>query len=136
MNTNRILLAGLIGGVFGFFFGWLLFGILLNGQMPLGMTSVLRAESDMVMWAMVLSNLIWGLFLAYVFVQWANISTWMSGASAGALMGFLISAAYDTSFFSMTTMYTLSDVAMDVALNTLYVAVVGAVVGWWLGWKK
>ncbi len=136
MNTNRILISGLVGGIFAFFFGWLVFGILLKGQMPAGMSCVMKPQEDMVMWAMVVSNLVWGLFLAYVFVQWANVSTWQGGASAGAIMAFLISLAYDTGFFAMTNMYTLQDVAIDVALNTLYVAVVGAVIGWWLGWKK
>ncbi len=136
MNTNRILLAGLVGGVFAFLFGWLLWGIIFKDMMPAGMASVTRAEADMVMWAMVASNLIWGVLMAYIFVQWANISTWLSGAKAGAILGLLISAAYDMGFFSMTTLFTLQDVAFDIALNTFFVAVMGAVIGWWLGWKK
>ena len=136
MNTNRILLAGLVGGVFAFLFGWLLWGIIFKDMMPAGMASVTRAEADMVMWAMVASNLIWGVLMAYIFVQWANISTWLSGAKAGAILGLLISAAYDMGFFSMTTLFTLQDVALDIALNTFFVAVMGAVIGWWLGWKK
>ena len=135
MNTNKILVAGLIGGVFSFFFGWLLWGIVFKDMMPAGMASVIRPESDMIMWAMVVSNLLWGIFMAYIFVQWANISTWQGGASAGAIMGLLISAAYDTNFYSMTTLFTLQDIALDVALNTFFVAVMGAVVGWWLGRK-
>ncbi len=136
MNTNRILLAGLIGGVFAFFFGWLLWGIIFRDMMPSGMASVNRAESDMIMWALVASNLIWGILMAYIFVQWASISTWQTGATAGAILGLLISAAYDFGFYSMTTLFTLQDVAIDVALNTFFVATMGAVVGWWLGWKK
>lgn len=136
MNTNRILLAGLVGGVFAFFFGWLLWGIIFRDMMPSGMASVAKADADMIIWAMVASNLLWGVLMAYIFVQWANISTWQSGATAGAILGLLISAAYDFGFFAMTTLFTLQDVAIDVALNTFFVAVMGAVVGWWLGWKK
>ena len=136
MNTNKILLAGLVGGVFSFFFGWLVFGILFKDMMPAGMSPVLRPEADMVMWSMIVSNILWSLFIAYVFVQWAQIATWQGGASAGAVMGFLISAAIDTSFYAMTTMYTLQNIGIDILLNTIYVAVIGAVIGWWLGWKK
>ena len=136
MNTNRILLAGLVAGVFAFFFGWLVFGILFKDMMPAGMGPVMRSEETMVMWAMVASNLIWGIFVAYVFVQWANISTWQTGAMAGAVMGLLISAAFDTGFYSMTTMYTVQDVVIDVAINTFFVAVMGAVTGWWKKKKK
>jgi hypothetical protein len=135
MNTNKILVAGLIGGVFSFFFGWLVFGILLKDMMPSGMASVLRAEADMIMWAMIVSNLVWGLLMAFIFVQWASITTWMSGAKAGAILGLLIATAYDMNFYAMTTMFTLQDVVMDIVMNTLFVAVMGAVVGWWLGRK-
>ncbi len=135
MNTNKILVAGLIGGVFSFFFGWLLFGILLKDMMPSGMASVLRPEADMIMWAMIVSNLVWGLLMAFIFVQWANISTWMSGAKAGAILGLLIATAYDMNFYAMSTLFTLQDVVMDIVMNTLFVAVMGAVVGWWLGRK-
>lgn len=135
MNTNKILVAGLIGGVFSFFFGWLLWGIIFKDMMPAGMATVARAESDMIMWAMIASSLLWGIFMAYVFVQWANISTWQGGAKAGAIMGLLISAAYDTSFYSMTTLFTLQDIVLDVALNTFFVGAMGAVIGWWLGRK-
>jgi hypothetical protein len=135
MNTNKILVAGLIGGVFSFFFGWLIFGFLLKDMMPSGMASVLRPEADMIMWAMIVSNLVWGLLMAFIFVQWASIATWMSGAKAGAILGLLIATAYDMNFYAMSTMFTLQDVVMDIIINTLFVAVMGAVVGWWLGRK-
>lgn len=136
MNTNRILLAGLVGGVFAFFFGWLLWGILFNDLMPTGIKAVERAESDMIMWALAVANLLWGILIAYIFVQWANISTWQSGAIAGAVIGFFTTASFDLGYFAMTNLFTLQELAIDVALNTLWVATIGAVVGWWLGWKK
>ena len=73
--------------------------------------------------------------MAFIFVQWASITTWMSGAKAGAILGLLIATAYDMNFYAMTTMFTLQDVVMDIIMNTLFVAVMGAVVGWWLGRK-
>jgi hypothetical protein len=136
MNINRILLAGLVGGVFAFLAGWLIFGILLKDMMPAGMVSVMRKDEDFVFWAIILSNLFWGITLAYIFVQWANISTWQAGAFAGAVLGFLISASYDFGFYSMTTLYSIQDVLTDIIINTLWVGLIGAVIGWWLGWKK
>ncbi|MBK9737525.1 MAG: hypothetical protein IPO92_22255 [Saprospiraceae bacterium] len=135
MNTNKILIAALIGGVFSFFFGWLVFGIIFKDAMNVPMEGFMKPESEFVLWAMVVSNLMWGLLMAYIFVQWANISTWMSGATAGAILGFLISAAYDFGFFAMTNMFTMSSMLTDIAVNTVYVGIMGAVVGWWLGRK-
>lgn len=132
MNTPRILVAGLIGGVFAFLAGFLIYGVLLDGGMPSGMASVQRPQAEMVWWAIVVSNLLWGLFIAYIFVQWANISSLQGGAVGGAVMGFLISAAYDTGLYSMTTLYTMQDIVMDVGMTTVFTALLGAVVGWWL----
>jgi hypothetical protein len=136
MNTNRILLAGLVGGVFAFFVGWLIFGILFKDMMPEGMSGVLRKEEDMIIWAIALSNILWAVTIAYIFVQWANISTWQAGVMAGAILGFLITASFDFGFYSMTTLFTIQEVIIDVLINTIWVAIMGAVIGWWLGWKK
>ena len=87
------------------------------------------------MWAMIASNLLWGIFLAYVFVQWANITTFQSGAIAGATLGFLIVLALDMGFYAMTTMYTIEDIVKDVIINAVYMALLGGILGWWLGRK-
>jgi hypothetical protein len=135
MNVQKLLVTTLIGGVFAFFFGWLVFGIIFKDSMPTGMAGVLRPEADMVMWAMILSNLLWGLLLAYIFIEWAHVSDWMGGLKAGALLGLLIAASYDTGFYAMTTLFSLKDIIMDAVLNTFFVGIMGAVVGWWLGRK-
>ncbi|MBK8517474.1 MAG: hypothetical protein IPL55_14660 [Saprospiraceae bacterium] len=135
MNTNKILVAGLIGGVFSFFFGWLIYGILLADMMPENVPDLNRAEADMIWWAVIVSNLLYGILFAYVFVQWASISTWMGGAKAGAILGFLITASYDTGLFAFTKMHTMQSMIMDIVVGTIFAAIVGAVIGWWLGRK-
>jgi hypothetical protein len=135
MNTNKILVAGLVGGVFSFFFGWLVFGIILKDMAPNNIEGLMRADEDFVVWAMVISNLLYGLLFAYIFVEWASISTWMTGGKAGAILGFLIAGSYATSMFAMTNMNTMQSMIIDVVSNTIYSAIVGAVVGWWLGRK-
>lgn len=136
MNLQKILVSGILVGVVSFFLGWLIWGILLADFTKIaGMAPVSRAETDMVMWAMVASNLLWGIFLAYVFVQWANITTFQTGAIAGATLGFIIVLALDMGFYAMTTMYTIEDIVKDVLINTVYMALLGGILGWWLGRK-
>lgn len=133
MNTQKILIAGVIGGVFAFLAGFVIWGLLLKDVSPSGMANVMRGDENMVWWALVVSNLLWGFLLAYIFVQWANISTLQGGAVAGGLLGFLISAAYNTGMYSMTTLFELKDVLMDIITNTVWTALIGAIIGWWLG---
>ncbi len=135
MNFQKILVTGLIGGVFSFFLGWLLWGIIFKDAMPDNVPGLQKSESDMVMWAMVLSCLFLGLLLAYIFVQWSGISTWQSGLTAGAIIGFLLTCSVDLGLFSMTNMHTVRTILMDIGINTFYYAAIGAVMGWWLGRK-
>lgn len=94
-----------------------------------------RADEEFVLWAMVVSNLLYGLLLAYIFVEWASISTWMTGAKAGAIIGFLMAGSMATGWFAMSNMHTMQSMIMDIVSNTIYSAVVGAALGWWLGRK-
>jgi uncharacterized membrane protein len=133
MNTQKILVAGLIGGIFSFLLGWLVFGILMKGMGPAGMACVHRPEGDFVYWAIILSNLLYGIFLSYIFVQWASISTLQRGIVAGAIFGFFTCCTFDFGFYAMTTMYTIKDILMDIVINTIFSGLIGGVIGWWLG---
>lgn len=135
MNLQKVLISGIIIGVISFFLGWLIWGILLADMLTMeGMSSVMRPEADMIMWAMIVSNLVWGIFLAYVF-DLGNINDMQKGAMVGAMLSILIVAAYDFGLYSMTTMYTLSDVVKDIVVNTVFMAILGGILGWWNGRK-
>lgn len=136
MQLTKIFIAGLVGGTFAFLAGWIIFGILLKDIMSEGMNTIMRAEEEMVFWAMILSNVLWATTIAWIFVQWAKITTWQGGAIAGAILGFLITASFDFGFYAMTTMFSITDLIRDITVNTIWVALMGAVIGWWLGWKK
>lgn len=135
MNTNKILISGLIGGIFSFFLGWLLWGILFKDMMNSDIAGMMRPESEMVMWAMALACLSYALLLSFIFVQWANISTWLSGAKAGAIIGLLIYLNIDLGMYSTTNIFSMTSVATDIVLGTFYSACIGAVIGFWLGRK-
>ncbi len=137
MNVNKILTSGVVTGVFSFFLGWLLFGILLSDVLPQGPAGFMRSESDFVWWAMAVSTITSGLLLAYIFVQWASISTWKTGLQAGAIIGGLMCLSFATSMYASTNVYgNVTEVLTDVVANTVYYGIVGAFLGWWLGWRK
>jgi uncharacterized protein with PQ loop repeat len=135
MSIKKVLLAGIAGGVAAFLLGWLIYGILLKNVMAeCTNTSMMRAETDMVWWALIASNLFWGILLAYIFNRWANISTALAGLAGGAIINLLIGLSYSLSFYSMTTMYKdMTGLVIDVAAGTAMGALVGAVVGFVLG---
>ena len=141
--NGKTLLAALAGGVASFLLGWLVFGILLkttyDGMMTEAGAAIMRPEAEMMnyMWAMILSNLVYGLLLALIFSRWANISTFQSGAIAGGVIAFLVVLSFDLGMYSMMSAWKGgSGLIIDPLINGVVGAVVGGVVGWVLGFGQ
>ncbi|MBK6948264.1 MAG: hypothetical protein IPH16_09550 [Haliscomenobacter sp.] len=140
MSTNKILLAGLAGGVVYFLLGWLIYGMVLasfmNGQStPEGM-AVMRPDEGMIFWAMIVGNIAGGMLLAVIFGRWANISTWQTGAMAGAVIAGLMAMSYDFLLYGTTNMMTLTGILADIVVYAVMGAIAGAVVALVLGSGK
>ena len=139
MNTNKLLVGALLGGVAYFLLGWVLYGMLfaetMASMMP-GMATVQRAEADVNMVAMVVGNLVAGLLLAYIFEKWAAVRTFMGGLVAGATVGFLVAFGYDSVLHGVTTMATWSGVILDSVIYAVMSGVAGGLIGWWLGYNR
>jgi hypothetical protein len=130
MNVKTLLLGTLLGGVSFFFLGWLIFGILLEPIMRDNCnTSINLPMEEMRFGPLILSNLIWGLLLS-LSLDWNQQKGLMGGLKTGALIGFIVAAGMDLSFYSMTTFFnSITGVAIDVLANTLLYAIAGAVLG-------
>lgn len=138
MNSKTII-AGILGGICSFLLGWLLYGIVFKNMMADMMgsaTGVMRSDSEMVFWALLLGNLLIGCLVAYIFNCWASISTFMGGLTGGATIGLLFTVAFDLIFYATTNVTTISGIAVDVVINLLIWAISSGVVGWWLGRSK
>ena len=138
MNT-KILIAALLGGICSTALGWVLYGMLLKNMMA-GMmgsaTGVMRADSEMVIWAMVLGNLTIGYLVSDIFSTWAGISTFMGGLTAGAVLGLLFSAGMDFLSYGTSNMMQLNGVFLDIVASIIIWSISSGVVGWWLGRSK
>lgn len=137
METNKILLGGLAGGVAFFLLGWVIYGILL---MDYTMASYNQCNSrpmeDMVWWAMILSNLTSGLLLALIF-NWSNTTGILAGAKVAAIIGLLLAISIDLSFYAMTTTFLKPGaILVDIVAYTVMSAIAGAVIAWVMGMKK
>lgn len=114
-----------------FFLGWLVYGILLMDFYEAnGNQTINRPMEEMVWWALIVSNLLSGFLLAIVF-DWTNTTDVLEGMKKGAILGFLMSASFDLSMFSMTTWFIGKRLlVVDIGVSTLFVAVGGAVIAW------
>ena len=131
MNTNKILMGGIAGGIAFFLLGWLIYGVLLMDFMtahPGTATGVHRAPDQMVWWALIAGNFAFGFLLACIFSMFANMNNWMDGAKAGAIIGFLNSMAYDFTSYGVTNLYSRTAIGADIIATVVMCAIAGAVI--------
>jgi hypothetical protein len=134
---SKVIIGGIIGGVACFFLGWLVYGMLLADYMKNNMNDCANRPMDgFVWWAMILSNLVWGYFIALI-LDWTNSGNMSAGLQKGALIGLLYSLSIDFSFYAMTTVYSSTTaIIVDVAASTTMNAIAGAIIGWYMGMGK
>ena len=138
MKNNKILVAGLIGGIVAFVMGFLLYGMLFNDFFKSNggsATGVERGQEDIVWWAMVIGHLAFGILIAIIYGRWANISTAATGAKSGAILGALIGLVGFIDY-GVTNVSNLSAVCVNVVLMAVNTAIIGAAVAWWLGRRE
>lgn len=129
---KKILISTLVGGVFNFLLGWLVYGIVFASVMKElsspEVALISLKEEEMRMGYLFLSCTVGALLMAYIFVKAGNINTWLAGAKTGAVIGLLMATWINSSLYSMTKYFTFNGMLFDVALNTLMAAATGVVV--------
>jgi len=139
MKTNKILLGGLAGAVTLFLLGWLVYGVLLRDYMTSNTNynqCAAKPMEDMIMWAMILSNLAIGFLISLVF-SWSNTTGVMAGAKVAGIIGLLLTIAVDFSVYAMSTTFSnLTTVFIDIIIYTVMFAIGGVVVAWVMGMVK
>ena len=137
MNTNKILIAGVAGGIAAFLFGFLIWGLAMQGFMESHSLAPAGLEKEpMLMWAIIVGNLAFGFLYAIIYGRWAGIKTLKTGAVAGVVIGLLIGINYDFMTYAMMNVMDLTGVMVDIVVNAVYGGLVGGVVGWVLGMGK
>ena len=136
MDTKKVTIGGILGGIVYFFLGWLIYGILLRGTLalPAEISAVIEyPPEEMKISFMIISCLALGLFLAVIFNRWAGISTFTGGMKGGAFIGLSISLIVGTSMLSMYRFGSVPNLIIDMVANAICMGIAGGVVGWFLG---
>lgn len=126
MNLKNLTLSGLAGAVVNFHLGWLVYGIIFMDSFP----QPEEGTNNMVL--IFLACLVMSLFLAYIYMQWAQIKTMGTGAKAGAIIGLFLGLNWNLWTMVMETR-DIQTVILDVVLTVVMTAITGAVIGMVLG---
>ncbi len=141
MNVQKLGMATLVGTVVNFLTGWLLFGILLKSTYAGGYTAEAMAvtksseQENLMFYA--LGSLAFALLLAYIYERWAGIRTFVTGATAGAIIWMLVAIQIDSNFLASTNWFANNYlVLLDIIGYGIIGAITGGVVGWMLGYNR
>lgn len=116
MKLKNFLVTGIVGGVVDFLLGWLFYGILFKDIYPQNMNVNLCF--------IFLGCMTFGLFVAYIFTRWAQITNAITGLKAGAVIGFFTSLYMN--FFMYSNMeINYRNMIIDILISTLIGAGVG-----------
>jgi len=79
----KILKGTLFGGIAYFLLGWLVYGILMMDFSLANYNQCMnRPEADMIWWAMIVSNLVYALFLTLI-LKWSGAKGLIDGLKTG-----------------------------------------------------
>lgn len=139
MNSQRFLLAGIIGGIVFFLLGWLLYGMALTSYFNehLWGPNMMKEKPDP-MWVMIGGQLLAGFFFAYIIGK-ANAMSVGSGAMIGFVAGLLVCLSFDFTFWAVGKFYIaspLGGIAVDAIVSAVVGAVTGGVISWVYSMKK
>ena len=122
MKISDFIAGSVVGSIIYFLLGWLFYGVIFTDLYP--------QEGNMTF--VFLGCLFFAALLAYVFTKWANISTWITGAKAGAVIGLFY--ALSMNFFMYSSVEpNYQNIFTDVAITLVMGAITGAVIGIVLG---
>ncbi len=135
--NKKILLSTLAGGITSFLLGWLIFGFLLAGYYKsntINYPGLMKDPPEI--WAYLAGSLLWAWMFSYVFLNWANVSTFVRGATAAIIISAPVIISYDLFFYASMNLMNSSALRVDVIANIVMNALVGGVVGIVLGMNK
>ena len=138
MTIKNRSLATLVGFVVFFLLGWLVYVMLLMDfytNNAGSATGVMRAEDEMIWWALILGNLFQTYLLVYIFGNWANITTFSDGLKAGAIIGLIMGLAFNLSMYGYSNIQNMTSALVDPIVSAVIMAITGGAIGFMLGRK-
>ncbi len=138
MNWTKFTLSTLIGGIAYFLLGWLVYGILFQDALAIApefAEKVQYPDEHIKISLMFASCIVWAALFTFIFMRWANISTFVGGLKAGALLGTLITLSSLLGLAAQFKIWSLASIPMELVANIICSALMAGLIGWFLGRK-
>jgi len=126
MDTKRLLIGAVVGGVVLFAVGFLFWGLLFAGFFESQQPEGLVRESP-IYWSGIVGALLFGALLTLV-VHWTRAESVVDGFKIGALVGLLLWGGVDLILYSNFNFATLTAASADIVLETIHNAIAAAAI--------
>lgn len=135
MDTKKLLMGTVVGGISYFILGFLIYGMALESTMAsYSNAACMRPMEQMVWWAMIVGNLGFAALLTYAFLKAGNVTSFGSGLQTGGVIAFLMILSVDLMMYSTTSLMTdTTGIVIDVIAGTVMGAITGGIIGVTLG---
>jgi len=136
MDSKTRIMATLAGFVTLFLLGWILYGMLLMDFYAANAgsaTGVMRSDTEMVWWALVLGNISQAYLLVYIFSKWTTITNFTEGLKAGIIIGLILGFAFNLSMYGTSNMMNLTAALVDPLVSAAMMGLTGGVIGMVIG---
>lgn len=127
MNLKNFIIGGIVGGIVDFLLGWVFYGMLFKEIYP--------PSENQNLTFIFLGCLTFAFFVSYVFNKWAQITTFSTGAVAGAIIGFFYGLSMNLFMYSNMP-FNPTNMALDLAINIAMSTFVGGAIGFVSGKLK
>ena len=131
--AKRFVAAAAAGSVTMLLVGTLLYGVVFAGlfrEGALTMPGVMKQPPE-ILW-IVAGQVGFGI-LTTLIVTWRGATSFLKGASTGAIFGFLMAVGYDFAQYGTSNLWSLTATLLDPFITALLVASAGGVIGFVLG---
>ena len=139
MDSKKLLIGTLVGGIALFLLGYLFYGLLLmnffsqHSHAPAGAD---KAMSDIIWWALILGNFVTGALLTYVILKAGNVAPIGKAAGIAGTVGFLTALGTDLVRYATANSFDHTALLADVVVFTIMTAITGGIIGAVLGMGK
>ena len=129
MNTKRLVIGTIGGGIALFVVGYLMFSVALAGFYRANVGSATGVERvGELLWATILGSLSYAALITYTVGNRSVTVTMGTGAKVGAIVGFLLWFTADFVIYGTTNMANLTRTIVDPLMEAVHGGIGGAVI--------
>jgi len=134
MNTKRIVIGTLAGGITMWLVGWLIWDLIFADFFAANVGSATGVHREpLLVWAIVLGSFSLAALVTLAVESQAGTSTILDGFKIGAIVGFLVWFGVDFIYYGYTNISNLTVTIVDPLLEIVRTGISGAVIAAVLG---